>query len=147
VRELLERYFMAGDTRDEDMLLTCFAKDGEMSLDLADGRVVVTRDRIGEGPRNLMSGLRNSVHALSGSVLKLDGDQGTGTVLAVSYLAIGDAVGGTLKVRGLRYDDEYVREDGRWVFRKRHHAVLWQYETTTVAQGFAPKDKLSVPAT
>jgi hypothetical protein len=40
--------------------------------------------------------------------------------------------GGQVLVRGLRYDDRLVREDGAWRIASRRHNPLWQYETVSV---------------
>jgi hypothetical protein len=35
-------------------------------------------------------------------------------------------------VRGLRYDDRLLRENGEWRIEARRHNPLWQYETRCV---------------
>jgi uncharacterized protein (TIGR02246 family) len=52
--------------------------------------------------------------------LRVDGDEARGSVYVDEV--VGDQTGNASRVTG-RYDDRYVRRDGRWLFAERHYNI------------------------
>lgn len=131
LRALNEAYFSALDRRDFDALGQCFATDtiaeylgGQWRLK---GRAAVV-ERL-----RLVATFDGTLH-LPGT-MSFDGATAapTGTVFAVASLSVDDGAGTSrVIVRGLRYSDVYVADDGLWRIARRRQDELWQYEMPAV---------------
>jgi ketosteroid isomerase-like protein len=129
LRALVERYFSSVDRRDVPTLVQCFASDAEFSL--YDRQVVANGREAIEREFEHVHDLPLSIHSLANAWIDVQGRKGV--VHATAYLKQIDQDGATrILVRGLRYDDEYVQEDGQWRFQSRAHHPLWQYEAESV---------------
>jgi ketosteroid isomerase-like protein len=106
IRELLAAYALALDADDVDECLEFFTADAEF---LVYGRTFAGHDGIGgmfrEAPRGL--------HLTGASRIDIRGDAATvrSQVLFVNA--------SSLQLRSALYDDEAVRQDGRWRFQRR----------------------------
>jgi ketosteroid isomerase-like protein len=128
VRTVIERYFNAIDRRDYALLATCFTQDVDFEFNLETKIAVKGRDaliaRMSAIPRPAASS-----HALSNTSIDIDADGATAVTFAVVHVILGQIDGGKVLVRGIRYDDRLVREEGHWLIAARRHNPLWQYET------------------
>jgi len=131
VRTVIERYFNALDRRDFALLATCFTKEVDFELNLENRIVVHGQDAV-VAWMNGMPRPAASNHALSNTAIVIDGDEASATTFAVVHVIMGDIGSGQVLVRGLRYDDRLVRQDGGWRIASRQHNPLWQYETVAV---------------
>jgi len=129
LRDLLQRYARAVDDRDLDLLESLF--DPEAIIEGARGTLgrAAWMDTM-RAPRAFPV----SMHVIGEPLIVLrrgaqpDGATPDGATLdtyAIVY-QLGDRAGGQADLTlGLRYLDEVVRRDGRWVFRHRTAQVLW----------------------
>jgi ketosteroid isomerase-like protein len=128
VRSVIERYFNAIDRRDYALLATCFTQDVDFEFNLGTRIAIQGREaliaRMSAIPRPAASS-----HALSNTAIDIDADGATAVTFAVVHVILGQIDGGKVLVRGIRYDDRLVREDGGWRIASRRHNPLWQYET------------------
>ena len=118
VRNLVARYADAIASRDLDAWVATWAEQCEWSV-LGTSRS--GRAGVLERLEELLGGLDFVVQIASGGIVELEGDRGRGrwTVTEHGRFASGDPLF-TLGV----YDDQYIREDGRWCFSKRvFHAI------------------------
>lgn len=131
IRAVIEGYFAGIDRGDKDQLARCFARHA-VYQSLGGTLDMCGREEIRE---KLVSGtLAASHHVPAHVTIEMDGNGGARTeTLAIAYLVKHPNPGGQILVRGLRYEDQLVREDGIWVIAKRKHITLWQTETTSVA--------------
>jgi uncharacterized protein (TIGR02246 family) len=106
IRELIADYALALDTGDTDACVALFAADGEF---LVYGRTFAGRAAIGQMFRDAPRGL----HLTGVSRIEVGDD----TAVARSQVLFVRA--GDLHLRPALYDDELVRTDGRWRFRRR----------------------------
>jgi hypothetical protein len=122
IRALLQRYARAADARDVDALAACFHP--QANVEGARGA-----QTIGEwletmrGPRAFPT----SMHVLGDPLITMADGGGAAEVdtYAVVYqLGDRDAGQGDLTL-GIRYLDEMVGEDGRWLVRRRVARTLW----------------------
>jgi ketosteroid isomerase-like protein len=120
LRALVQRYARAADDRDIDALAALFHPDA--TVDGARGR-----QTIGEW----LDGMRApktfpvSMHALGDPLIELDGDAARLDTYAVVY-QIGDKDAGQDDLTlGIRYLDDVVRHDARWVVRRRVARAVW----------------------
>jgi uncharacterized protein (TIGR02246 family) len=106
IRELICRYALTLDAGDIDECVELFADDAEF---LVYGRSFAGRHAIGgmfrEAPRGL--------HLTGVSRIDVDGDTATARSQVLFVRA------GSLQLRPALYDDEFVRDGGRWLFGRR----------------------------
>jgi ketosteroid isomerase-like protein len=134
VRSVLERYFNAVDRRDFDLLAHCFTPHVVFEFNLDTKIVVHGRDalvaRMSAMPRPAASS-----HALSNTVILIDGEEARAVTFAVVHAVLAVEGGGRILVRGIRYDDRLVRAGESWRIAERQHNPLWQYEAAAVRPG------------
>lgn len=130
IRWLIERYYFAIDAKDRERMGSCFTEDALVVYHTGEPHEV----RL-EGRAALLSYLEKgtawngvSIHALSSSVVQVQGDTATAGSFAIAHLV----VAGKVLVRGLRYDDQVVRGEAGWQIRRRDHRAMWQYDATEV---------------
>jgi hypothetical protein len=113
--DLVNLYFFAIDDRDLAGVVELFAPSGAFRH--ADGAVnVVGRDSISDFFQNQWARNIKSIHSLNGQIATLDGlDLAHGTVSAAAELVTPQ---GAVRA-ALRYEDSYIRFDGRWRFQDR----------------------------
>jgi hypothetical protein len=129
--DLSTRYFLASDFDDYDTIASCYAADSTFSASGFEG---------GRGPQGVADMIRGAranfgttIHTPHYSLLEFqDDDHATGMVGAHVEIA----VGGRSCFGAVRYEDEYVREDGRWKFRSRNmktvHFQPWEDAGTSL---------------
>jgi hypothetical protein len=126
LRGLVQRYARAADERDIDALTAIFHPDA-----------VIQGARGTQSRTEWVDGMRGprthpvSMHNLSDPLIELDasGEAGTVDTYAVVYM-LGDRSGGgeatpADMTLGMRYRDDVVRHEGRWVVRNRVAQNLW----------------------
>jgi hypothetical protein len=120
LRALGQRYARAADTRDMDELAALFHP--EATIDGARG-VLGVADWLDtmRGPKPYPV----SMHVLGDPLIELTGDTAHLDTYAVVY-QIGDTNAGQADLTlGMRYVDDAVRHDGRWVIHHRVARSLW----------------------
>lgn len=111
IRELLASYALALDVDDVDGCLTLFTEDAEFEVY---GRTYAGREGIGAMFRQAPGGLH-----MSGAA-RIDVSDDTATALS-QVLFVNAA---NRELRPAHYEDELVRRDGRWLFRRRRCRFL-----------------------
>lgn len=124
IRALILAYGKAHDNRDYVAFSELFAEnDGEWigGLGSAKGRRAIFElmdGTIGHNPRPAGSG---TFHVLTNEQIELDGDRASATTQWI-YVTPGDDGSPRLVYFG-HYDDEFIRENGRWKFLRREAPV------------------------
>ena len=122
LRELLQRYARAADDRDLAALAALFHPEAE-----------VTGSRGTQTLEEWLAGMRaprafpTSMHVI-GDPLVVFGpgtDEAHLDAYAVVYQLSDPASGGADLTLGIRYLDDVLRRDGRWVIRHRTASTLW----------------------
>jgi hypothetical protein len=78
-----------------------------------------------------LQGLRSliaSTHIMSQPVIELDGDRAHVETSGLAFLVAPTDGQPVVRTRGLRYVDEFVLQDGRWLIAERVHRCDWMYE-------------------
>ncbi len=129
VRERMEQYCACLDRRDFDGVAACFTDGCEASFGAgtSDADPLVGGKAIADWLR-VLDNYRESVHAVSHLSVSLDADGADVTSLLVATLIGGAERSGRAYIRGIRYTDRMVRQDGGWLISRRKHQPLWQYE-------------------
>lgn len=123
IRALPQRYARAVDARDREALGALFDPDG--TVDGARGlqQVVPYLDAMCNGPR----AFEVSMHVFADPLIELTPGADAATVdTYATVFQIGPTSGqGDDLELGVRYVDQVVRLDGRWVVRTRTATTLW----------------------
>jgi hypothetical protein len=135
IRVLRHRYHDWVNTGRWSDLPDLFSEDGEVDfgyLGHAKGRTEMAA--LLQRAPELLPFVKQFIH---NHVIELQGDAGTGS----SYLEAKSVSNGESYLVAARYDDEYVRQGGRWKFRKM---VLTPYFTVPLREGWAQEDRLKM---
>jgi hypothetical protein len=130
IRELVDTYAHCADRRD--------AK-GQLALFTDDTRFLVFYDLTCEEPSQELNGRESlapvfddlnqyaaTMHFNGQSTVSLDGDHATGeTYCLAHHLSVAPDGSRTLMVASIRYLDDFVRQDGQWLFAERRLMVNW----------------------
>lgn len=131
ILDVINRYFIAIDHREWDLLRTCFATDVtgiyegvevaggiDRLMDFFEGRSAFGF------PLEIVD-LQISMHVIGTHAARVDGDRAFAETYCLAHLI--DRPGGQprMRTRGLRYVDELGRIDGHWVIRQRRHILDW----------------------
>jgi ketosteroid isomerase-like protein len=130
IRELVDAYAHCADRRD--------AK-GQMALFAEDMRFLVFMDATAAEPTQRLQGRESlapvfdnlntyaaTMHFNGQSTVSLDGDQATGESYCLAHhLSVAADGQRTLMVASIRYLDEFVKQDGQWLFAERRLMVNW----------------------
>jgi ketosteroid isomerase-like protein len=138
IRELVDAYAHCADRRD--------AK-GQMALFTEDTRFLVFMDATAADPTqelhdreslapvfdNLNSYVA-TMHFNGQSTVVLDGDRATGESYCLAHhLSVGADGQRTMMIASIRYLDEFVKQDGQWLFAERRLMVNWTDTRPSVA--------------
>jgi 3-phenylpropionate/cinnamic acid dioxygenase small subunit len=120
IRELLIFYAQRLDGRDHAGYAALFAREGRWSGKMGDytGPAAIEKmlvDAFGPTPAGFQN--TNNFHLMSNMIIRVDGDRASAQS-RITYFERND-LRPEAKLAG-RYDDELVREDGRWLFLHRH---------------------------
>jgi ketosteroid isomerase-like protein len=130
IRELIDAYAHCADRRD--------AK-GQMALFTADTRFLVFMDAAATEPTQQLHGRESlapvfdnlnsyaaAMHFNGQSTVSLDGDRATGESCCLAHhLSVGEDGQRTMMIASIRYLDEFVKQDGQWLFAERRLMVNW----------------------
>ena len=130
IRELVDAYAHCADRRD--------AK-GQMALFTEDTRFLVFMDQGSDEPTQELHGRESlapvfdnlntyavTMHVNGQHTVSLDGDRGTGESYCLAHhLSIGEDGQRTMMIASIRYLDEFVKQDGQWLFAERRLMVNW----------------------
>jgi uncharacterized protein (TIGR02246 family) len=123
IRDVIARYALAIDTGDDTLLGTCFA-DGAVQV-FDDGTRCTGRQAIIAYIRSVLAPIRSTMHLVPNTDVVLDGDRATARSWGTAHLVRVTEDRTEVLARGLRYDDELVRDHGRWRLLVRRHAAQW----------------------
>lgn len=141
LQDLVARYALSVDERDWDAVGEMYATD--CVFDSVEGRFR-GRQAVVNYYRQRTSQFGATYHYPHSQTVSITGpDAATGTVAAHAELAIGDQ---TVMV-ALRYQDQYVREDGAWRFQERVVQQLYAMPLADLLTGLAERDRKRWPGT
>jgi ketosteroid isomerase-like protein len=137
IRELIDAYAHCADRRD--------AK-GQMALFTDDTRFLVFMDATAAEPTQELHGRESlapvfddlnqyvaTMHFNGQSTISLDGDRASGESYCLAHhLKVGQDAQRTMMIASIRYLDEFVKQDGQWLFAERRLMVNWT-ETRPIA--------------
>ena len=125
LKRLVDTFSNLADVKDVDAQVLLFTEDAEVVSKSGD-QVFVSkgREEIGKAFSGFLA-LFDVVYHLNGQqTVDIDGDTATG----ISYCFVTLIGGGKKNQSGVRYHDTYVKQDGRWLIKKRESDFMF---TTT----------------
>jgi len=127
ISQVLYRYATAIDTRDWDLLATCFTKDLEADFRAFGGREIVKgRDIWLEAIKSTIAGLDAPQHLTANHVHTVDGDSGTLVAYLQALHRLDTARSDPEYTVGGYYTCDMLRgEDGQWRMRRYSLSVTW----------------------
>jgi hypothetical protein len=136
IQELRFSYHLAVNEKKPEMIPGLFAENGEIDfahLGKAVGKASVAAF-YNQALSELVPFVKQFIH---NHIITLNGDSGSG----VSYLEAKPIFNGESFLVAARFDDEYVRENGRWKFRKM---TLLPYFMVPLKEGWAGPNKIQM---
>jgi hypothetical protein len=139
--DLAARYCIAVDDRDMDTIVDIFTPDGQMGhMDSSAG---------GAGTAGLIAyyeerlkGVGATYHYPLAQLIEFDSDdEAHGVTMANAEMSIGDQV----IVGAIRYNDTYVRVEGRWRFRRRALQFLYLMDMNDLPTHYKERDRKRWP--
>jgi uncharacterized protein (TIGR02246 family) len=115
IQALFMDYGRALDTKDWDAYGRVFARDAEFSANIGTAR---GRDAIRALFEERLRDVDPGQHVFSNADIRVHGDRATARSMW-AYVCPRPGDGWPMILQSGRYDDELVREDGRWVFGRR----------------------------
>ncbi|KAA9106594.1 nuclear transport factor 2 family protein [Microbacterium rhizomatis] len=121
IRDLSHRYALALDRDDRDAWRSLFSDD----VVVESGGSVRGLEDVLRIPRDQLARYQKTLHSVTTQHIVLDGDTASGEVYCVAHHLYEDFHQNRRSPFDLshnfliRYEDEYARENGRWVFTKR----------------------------
>jgi hypothetical protein len=136
IRDAFETRLVRIDCRDPEGAGECLAEDAEFIVTAPGVAPLVGKAAIVANTRHLIStGAlgRCSHHGLTAMSTSVDGTRARSVAFAIVHLAVGSEHGGTVLVRGVGYEDDWVRDGPDWLIRRHVHRALWQSQLSQVA--------------
>jgi hypothetical protein len=135
IRELVDAYAYCADTRDAEGQKALFTTGAHFVVYMEGEGSDATDDLHGrESLTPVFENLNTyevTMHFNGQSTVTLDGDRGTGYTYCLAHHVYTESGERKMMVAALRYRDEFVREDGRWLFAERRLYLDWA-ETRTL---------------
>jgi hypothetical protein len=129
IRQLVERYASAADRGDGASVGQLFTEDGEFAMWLDPDSPDPTSFREGRaeiaGAIDRIRDYSHTHHTIGSHTAEIAGDRATGEVRCEAHHLIGAPPNVKDHVMFAYYLDEYVREDGKWFFKRRELRVNW----------------------
>jgi uncharacterized protein (TIGR02246 family) len=124
IYELSYRYAAAVDRRDFDSFVMLFTADG---LLLSDDFTLQGRENIRQTIQNITE-FKLTQHHVHNMIVDIQGDSAKGEVYCVAN-HLYEKENETRKLDwGIRYHDEYVKEESGWLIKQRKLVVDWQQD-------------------
>lgn len=120
IRDLIIRYAQRLDARDHKAYAQLFARDGRWSGRMGDATgpeaiEAMLIEGLGPTPENFRN--TRNFHLMSNILIEIDGDTATAESRLVYFARSAEAR--PVPMLAGRYEDELVREDGKWRFKFR----------------------------
>lgn len=134
IRDLISRYFYCLDSRNFELLQTCFTKDSKGEYD--GGR------KLFFGIEDIIDGLRgitqfkHSHHIIGSMMIEIKNMHAKTDTFCIAFLNRGDLNENRTIIRGLRYIDELIKTEDGWKISHRFHIPLWQCEVNSTPPEF-----------
>ena len=126
ISDVIVRYGWAIDTKDWELLDTCFTADAEVDYSSNPGGKKGPYKQIRSWLEKMISAFPITQHLMSNIDAKLDGDRATCRTMVTNPQGAATKEGGLhFFFVGARYDDQLVRTADGWRIKLRVETTLW----------------------
>ena len=137
IRELVDSYAHCADRRDAKGQMALFTEDTRFLVFMDATSAEPTQELHGRDALALVFDALNAytatMHFNGQSTVSLDGERATGESYCIAHhLTVADDGGRTLMIAHIRYLDEFVKQQGTWLFAERRLMVDWTETRPTV---------------
>jgi ketosteroid isomerase-like protein len=138
IADVVRGYAVGIDSRDVVAVLSCFTDDATLNYFAGDvvvrGTAEITEFFSFDRPNPVLERTEGSTHTSEITSLNLAGDTATASVACVSHLVGRKNGARILAIRGIRYDDEFIKTADGWKIRYRRHTLLWEALLPTTSE-------------
>lgn len=129
LRELVDKIAILGDAGDVEGQVQLFTENA-VSETIAQGKTLMLlqgRENMAVAFKGFLKDIETVYHLNGQQVVTLNGDRATGTCYCLATLIGNENGRKTTTTIGATYEDEYIRENGRWLIAKRVGHFRWQH--------------------
>lgn len=127
LRELVDNFSNLSDEKKVTEQLELFTDDAEV-ISISGGQAISSfkgKKEIGDAFSNFLALFHTVYHINGQHTAKIDGDTATG-IYYCQVVLIGNQDGKDIgRFSGVRYNDEYVKIDGKWLIKKRTSQFMY----------------------
>lgn len=130
LKDLVDTFSNLADTKEIDKQVQLFTEDAEVTSYQGDKQTshLKGRKELGERFKAFLDQFTTVYHINGQQTVKIDGDKATGIAYAQVVLVSEKNGKRTMLTQGVRYSDEYERQDGKWLISKRISHFEWSKE-------------------
>ena len=122
LKRLVDTFSNLADVKDVEAQMTLFTDDAEVHSKSGDRvSVMKGKEQIGTAFANYLAQFDVVYHLNGQQTVEIDGDTATGTAYCFVTL-IGN---GRKNQSGVRYQDTYVKQNGKWLIKKRESDFMF----------------------
>lgn len=128
LKELVDTFSNLADTKEVDAQLLLFTADAtvESIRDGNQGSILKGHREIGDAFKNFLGLFETVYHQNGQQTVNIDGDKASGISYCTVVLIGSNNGQKMMTTMGVRYNDNYVRKDGKWLIAKRTSHFMWQ---------------------
>lgn len=127
LKELVDVFSCLADTKEVDKQVLLFTEDATVDSYRGDKLIssITGRKDLAQRFGDFLARFETVYHINGQQVVDISGDRATGTAYCQVVLVSNDNGKQTMLTQGVRYDDEYVKRDGRWLIAHRTFHFVW----------------------
>lgn len=127
LKELVDIFSNLADVRDVETQVLLFTEDATVDS-FRDGKLLSSlkgRKELAERFGAFLALFETVYHINGQQTVSINGDKATGTSYCQVVLIGNENGKKVMNMQGVRYNDEYVRVDGKWLISKRTSHFVW----------------------
>lgn len=126
LKELVDVFSNLADVKDVEAQVLLFTEDATVdSYSNGNMSSIKGRKELAERFGAFLSRFETVYHINGQQTVKIDGNKATGTSYCQVVLIGNENGKKMMNMQGVRYNDEYVRVDGKWLIAKRASHFVW----------------------
>ena len=130
LKDLVDTFSNLADTKEIDKQVQLFTEDAEVTSYQGDKQTshLKGRKELAERFKAFLDQFTTVYHINGQQTVKIDGNKATGIAYAQVVLVSEKKGKKTILTQGVRYNDEYVKTNGKWLINKRISHFEWSKE-------------------
>ena len=131
LKELVDTFSILADEKNGIAQTELFTEDASVDT-FVDDKLVTSlkgRKQIGETFNTFLHGFETVYHINGQQVVTVDGDNAKGTSYCLTVLITEENGVKVKQTIGVRYNDEFVRQNDKWLISSRKSEFMWQDKT------------------